>query len=371
MKLHYFTIGLLLSAGSSMGQSVLRNAPAITPDSRVQQVQHMRQETINPATENPQQLNSYNSTSVTGRDVSPALQPLRADVTSAPDRKANNKTLFVQDNALRDPKYFNYNVPGRPTSRNAYVNPGTGMVLARYNHSFRRYFYYCALAGNMPDKNRMADAAANAINVNRIKDRLRTDNKRQPLCNCSHTNYKGMLITGIVPLCSVHLVKDLQLLPDNTARHSNSATYFSFDGYVVYENDTIAGVVTIAANEVSLEYRNIKNNRRSISYDLRDSKLQAITLYKGPRELNLVRLNSTDKHLNRVVHCGRLSVYDRSYSFLTTSNISRKLTLIKEDGTRQIKSTSELAEAIAETYNRTDVQKMNREKLLTTLNRLN
>ncbi len=370
MKHHSLTLGLLLTAGISAGQDVIRNTPAISPDSRAQQVQNMQQG-MSPASESPQRLNNYNTTTTTGRDIQAPLQPLRADMTSAASQRENNKTLFVQDNALRDPKYFNYNVPGRPTSRNAYVNPGSGMVLARYNHSFRRYFYYCALAGNMPDKNRMADAAANAINANRIKNRLRADNRRYPLCNCSHTNYKGMLITGIVPLCSVHLVKDLQLLPDNTARHSNSATFFSFDGYVVYENDTTAGVVTIAANEVSLEYRNIKNNRRSISYDLRDSKLHAITLYKGPRELNLVRLNSGDKHLSRVVHSGRLNLYDHSYSFLTTGNISRKLTLITDDGTRQIKSTNELAEAIAETYNRSDVQKMNREKLLTTLNRLN
>ena len=181
---------------------------------------------------------------------------------------AANGTIYVQDKELRSAKYNT--IYASPPSRNRFIDPGSGTVEARFNQSFRRFFYYCTSEYS----------------------RLRCD---VPFTISRHTAHSSAdVCTYPFMHCKAHNFADLQLVPDNTTRHSNSARFFSFDGYVVYGDDTLYGIVTITKYEVGIERQSVSDGTRSSSYELTDKQLRAITVFKGMRELNLVRVRQQD-----------------------------------------------------------------------------
>jgi hypothetical protein len=252
---------------------------------------------------------------------------------------AADGTIYVQDRGLREARY---NSVFSPATRNAYINPGYGTVETRYNTTFRRYFYYCS----SPFSRKCSDAPARNYGGN-VAETMYPDRVLAGMCTAC-TDIMGR---RTYRPCSYHAHRDAQLLPDNTTRYSNSAQYFSFDGRVMHGRDTIEGIVTIVANGVSVEHGTI-TNRRTSSWALSDTSLKAIVVYKGIRQLQLVRLNANDKHLSRVVHSGLLNVYDRSYSFVTPQNVRKKL-LVQYAVTgevAEINDTQALAAAMNKTY---------------------
>lgn len=287
----------------------------------------------------------------------PGLLRAQQDITSnsEPERRRNRKssaaadgTIYVQDNALRTARYNT--IYASPPSRNGFINPGSGTVEPRFNQSFRRFFYYCTSEYS----------------------RLRCDAPFSVLSPVGHAT--GEVCTYPYMHCRAHHFADVQMMPDNTTRHSNSARFFSFDGFVVYGADTLYGIVTITKYEVGIEHQSIADGIRYSSYELTDKHLKAITVYKGMRELHLVRAWPSDKHLSRVVHAGRLTIYDRKFSFLTADNVSRRLR-IASPGSEDLLHTRDTHELLA-LVNRTYAANIGDEerdkgRLFTIINRLN
>jgi hypothetical protein len=97
----------------------------------------------------------------------------------------------------------------------------------------------------------------------------------------------------------------------------------SFDGYVVYGKDTLPGIVTFNKNIVYLENSYSPGHRGVCSFLLAGKALHAVTVYYGNHELYLVRLSENEKRLSRVLHTGKLNIYDDSYKFPTADNIHK------------------------------------------------
>jgi hypothetical protein len=289
-----------------------------------------------------------------GLETNSSLRSERRSYTAA------DGTLYVQDRGLREARY---NSVFSPATRNAYINPGYGTVEARYNTTFRRYFYYCS----SPFSRKSCDAPSRHSGGNVAESRY-PDRLLAGMC----TGCTDILSGSTYRPCSHHAHRDAQILPDNSTRYSNSAQYFSFDGRVVSGRDTIHGIVTIVANGVSVEH-GIITNRRTSSWVLNDTALKSIVVYKGIRKLQLVRLNPNDKHLYRVVHTGLLNVYDRSYSFVTPQNVRKKM-LIYSSASGEIietENTKALVAAINKEYGLLlNAEDETRAAVVTYLNRL-
>ena len=118
----------------------------------------------------------------------------------------------------------NYNAYGS-SSGARYMNPGTGTIAPRYNPIHRRYYYYCT---SEYTQKKSHDVRNNCKDSTDPTLRLRKDG--------DFTYWQH----GIPPYTVIQEMmyhsqtyNDLLLVSDNTAKHSNSAQFFSFDGYIV------------------------------------------------------------------------------------------------------------------------------------------
>ena len=88
------------------------------------------------------------------------------------------------------------------------------------------------------------------------------------------------------------------------------------DGFVVFYNDTLSGAVTVARRAVSME---TTDSGKDYDYHFRekDPGLQCVTVYnEDNKQLNLVRLKGDTKKLWRVIHTGKLNIYDGRRGFI-------------------------------------------------------
>ena len=88
------------------------------------------------------------------------------------------------------------------------------------------------------------------------------------------------------------------------------------DGYVVFYNDTLSGAVTVNKRSISLE---TIDSGRNYDYNFhpKNQGLQYVTVYnEDDKQLNLVRLKDEPKKLWRVVHTGKLNIYDGRRGFI-------------------------------------------------------
>ncbi len=256
-------------------------------------------------------------------------------------------------------------------SSNAYVSPGSGKVLGRYSKVLGRYYYYCT-----------SEETRKKCIDQRNKRCAKGDVAALAFDYSQRGNVPSFLGFGwatysqcgsfFYPLGYKMLLRDRQMMPDNTSKHSNSSQFYSFDGYVVHNTDTIAGVVTITHNMVALENFAGQSNIVRYTNNLKNPSLKSITVYKGVKELNMVRLGA-DKHLSRVVHDGKLRIYDKSYEFLTAQNIEKKL-LVEDVATGEfvkVNSTAELINLVNKKYGLSITpDKQSREELMLMVNRL-
>lgn len=102
-----------------------------------------------------------------------------------------------------------------------------------------------------------------------------------------------------------------------------SMQYSSFDGYIVYNGDTLQGIVTLTEESVILEEPVEKVPAYGYSALLSDKNLQSIVFFYDYHTLHLTRPAEDDTKLLRVVHSGKINIYDDNYSFLTYNNIRK------------------------------------------------
>jgi hypothetical protein len=132
------------------------------------------------------------------------------------------------------------------------------------------------------------------------------------------------------------------------------AAYGSFDGYIVYDRDTLSGLVTMDKHAAYLEQpiNAGKEYASTARYD--DKYLKAIVLFMGTRELHFARLADNDKRLWRVLHTGKLNIYDASYDFPDARNVNKSNLRIVYTGKRtpeSIHGKKELIQCINKVYN--------------------
>ncbi len=88
------------------------------------------------------------------------------------------------------------------------------------------------------------------------------------------------------------------------------------DGFVVFYNDTLSGAVTVARRAISME---TTDSGKDYDYHFheKDPGLQCVTVYnEDNKQLNLVRLRGNTKKLWRVIHTGKLNIYDGRRGFI-------------------------------------------------------
>ena len=89
------------------------------------------------------------------------------------------------------------------------------------------------------------------------------------------------------------------------------------DGYLVYKRDTLRGLVTLSANSVLLE-RPIDADR-SIYYvfHFNNTDLRTIMMYNTDKKpLCVTRVSEKDKRMLRLVHEGKLNIYDDRIAYI-------------------------------------------------------
>lgn len=327
-----------------------RNIPAYQP------IQRMEVNTINTTS---------NTTSTINNDYrSNTSEISRNEISGQEYASLNNRNNTAGYERVANGAFNGYSDAGLRPSSNSRINPGGGVVTARYNASDRKYYYYCT---SDLTKSKSKNLSKDRTSCKDNSTILRPDNDFSYWwCYPGYFNALALLNNQVVQ-------RDLLLAPDNTSKHSNSSKYFSFDGYIVYESDTIAGIVTVTNSSVILERTVKQQGRNYYNVSLTDLLLKAIVVFKGPKELHLVRLMEQDKHLSRVVHNGKLRLYDRSYDFLTASNVGRHLQVIDQISGKKAKISSikELAAQVNGTYSLTlNPETISRKELITIINRL-
>ena len=141
-----------------------------------------------------------------------------------------------------------------------------------------------------------------------------------------------------------------QLL-DDMLQPWNSALYASLDGYIVYGTDTLSGIVTVADRSVYLEQMLDADTEYGYNPDYADSMLNEVVVFKGNRELHMARISASDKRLYRVLHTGKLNIYDDSYCLLSGNNINRAHIKVVSGGkVSEIENKDQLTEQLNMAY---------------------
>jgi hypothetical protein len=368
---HIIPIFTLLIATTAVNAQQYQNAavdPSINTagDSRaVNNNTPVRYENYNQPTMRQEQASDYDrSVAVTNynRTYAPADARGLSNTSSQYASPPQNYDLGVLSGtgmSLAEHRLANPNAYGAASGA-GYINPGSGIVAPLYNKSTRRYYYYCTTEETRRKCHAVAQPGAgdNPLDLLRVGD-------------YSYWS-TGIPYNYIYSLMNYHRERDLLLVSDNTNKHSNSSQFFSFDGYIVYEKDTVPGVVTITHNAVSLEHPAKNTGRNYYNAMLTDPLLKAIAVYKGRKELHMVRLSPTDKHLSRMVHSGKLMLYDRSYSFLTADNIDNKVIAVNTSTGEKskVKTGSALTEMVNGIYGTAIPETTSKQDLITMINRL-
>jgi len=107
-----------------------------------------------------------------------------------------------------------------------------------------------------------------------------------------------------------------------TTHSSNEVLDYSFDGFAVYGKDTIPGIVTITKNSIYLEQASGEKHEKVYTFSYDNRNLKTVAVFDGYKELYLSR-PTTDGKLLRVLHAGKLTIYDDHYSFMAPGNIDK------------------------------------------------
>lgn len=145
-----------------------------------------------------------------------------------------------------------------------------------------------------------------------------------PPCDFYHTylfRSRHFCSQYLYELCFAEYVYDniSYSLPADVAEPAQNV---SLDGYIVYDRDTLSGMVTMKKNELTLEQPINYKKEYASTAEYADQYLKAVALYKGNTTLNFARLSDKEHRLWRIVHNGKMMIYDNGNSFLSPTNIN-------------------------------------------------
>ena len=87
-------------------------------------------------------------------------------------------------------------------------------------------------------------------------------------------------------------------------------------GYVVYENDTINGNMIIGNRSIRLSAADSVQDYEYVFRDRKKGLKFVMATNEDQKELDLVRLGDNEKKLFRIIHLGKLNIYDEGRGFI-------------------------------------------------------
>ena len=112
--------------------------------------------------------------------------------------------------------------------------------------------------------------------------------------------------------------------------YSDNVMEDDLDGFVVYAHDTLSGTLTLRANTVYLATTD-SGRKYDYTFRARDKELVYVTAFNSEdKQVKLVRLDKNSKKLWRVVHEGKLNLYDDDHRFIYRAEDIDKMSLVVE-----------------------------------------
>lgn len=108
----------------------------------------------------------------------------------------------------------------------------------------------------------------------------------------------------------------------------------SADGYIVYKKDTIKGLIMLTKTEVYLEHPLSSSYSTFYNLKLRNKELTTIMMYNVDKKpLCITRIKPDDKRMMRLIHEGKLNVYDDKYDYVyKPSDVDPYLIVVSYNG---------------------------------------
>jgi hypothetical protein len=106
------------------------------------------------------------------------------------------------------------------------------------------------------------------------------------------------------------------------------------DGYLVYNNDTLHGLITLYKKEVWLEQPVNGDVSYFYTYKMKDKSLKTIVLYNEEKKpVCFTRIPEKANRFLRVVHEGKLNIYDGRFGFVyRPKDIDKYLLVVSYNG---------------------------------------
>lgn len=87
--------------------------------------------------------------------------------------------------------------------------------------------------------------------------------------------------------------------------------YGKSKGYIVYKGDTLKGAIMMSKTELYFEKYEFGNKTKYYVIKLRNPELKTIVMYNYDNKvLCITRIRPTDKKMHRLLHEGKLNIYD-------------------------------------------------------------
>lgn len=146
--------------------------------------------------------------------------------------------------------------------------------------------------------------------------------------------------------------------PADDYYYDNEITDDSLEGYVVYAHDTLSGVVTIGSSAVFLETADSVQNY-DYKFRMRKKELEYVVAFNADnKQVKMVRLPMNKNTMWRVVHEGKLNLYDDGKGLIYQPEDIDKLGLMaryngkmtKLSGISQVKAKEQLIKCVNEAY---------------------
>ena len=119
----------------------------------------------------------------------------------------------------------------------------------------------------------------------------------------------------------------------NLGKHVATSEYMA-DGYVVYRTDTMYGLLMLGRTFATIEQPVDSVYSHFHTYKLKDTGLKTIMMYNYDKKpMCLTRVRETDRHMMRLLHEGKLNVYDDRADYIySPQDIDKFLIVVACDG---------------------------------------
>ena len=122
--------------------------------------------------------------------------------------------------------------------------------------------------------------------------------------------------------------------PNGYVTERKSVSARQAEGYVVYKTDTLKGLIWVSKTEVLLERMLDSKYSYVNDFKLKNTDLKTIMLYnQDGKPLCLTRVKPTDKRMMRLVHEGKLNIYDDQIRYIyKPTDIDKAMIVISYNG---------------------------------------